>query len=368
MNVIETGVLRHGVAGTSRAAYTFPCLSSMPDGTLLATCRAGSTKDSADEMIELYRSDTGGRSWDGPFQPFGEPRAGLKLCYLTQPAPGRLLAAGMWVDHAARPGLPLFNPATEGCLPMAILLAESSDAGVSWSPWRSVPIPAELGPPSLTAPALAIGDEIVLSVESNKHYDDSAPWRQRVVLLRSRDGGRSWDAPVTVGEDPRGRIFNWDQRLALGHDRRIAAFTWTYDRTTGRYLNIHRRISEDGGASWSAPEDLGFADQPGRPAVLADGRIVLPYVDRFGSRAIRARIAPDIAAPFDPASDTVIYTHGVAARTGAATGDLLADMSEWSFGLPYAETLPDGDVLTAYYAGTDQALDIRWARLRIDHS
>jgi hypothetical protein len=40
-------------------------------------------------------------------------------------------------------------------------------------------------------------------------------------------------------------------------------------------------------------------------------------------------------------------------------------MALWSFGLPYAETLPDGDVLVMYYAGTDKQMDIHWARLRV---
>jgi hypothetical protein len=47
------------------------------------------------------------------------------------------------------------------------------------------------------------------------------------------------------------------------------------------------------------------------------------------------------------------------------TGALLVEMSLWTFGLPYAEALPDGDVLVVYYAGSDAAMDIRWARLRI---
>jgi hypothetical protein len=186
------------------------------------------------------------------------------------------------------------------------------------------------------------------------------------VLLRSNDGGRSWGEPLVTGEDPSRRIFNWDQRLATASDGRLAAFVWTYDRQAQRYRNIHRRVSHDGGASWSAAEDLGFADQAGRPAVLGDGRVLLPYVDRFASRAIRIRVAPDVAAPFDAASDMVIYQHG-AAPTGASddTGALLAEMGVWSFGLPYAEVLPDGEVLVAYYAGAGETLDICWARLEV---
>jgi hypothetical protein len=41
-------------------------------------------------------------------------------------------------------------------------------------------------------------------------------------------------------------------------------------------------------------------------------------------------------------------------------------MSIWSFGLPFAEVLPDGEVLVAYYAGTEAAMDIHWCRLLPD--
>ena len=365
MNVVESGTIASAVAGTARAAWTFPCLLELPDGVLLATCRSGSTKDSADEMVALVRSTDGGRTWSEAAYPFAEPRTGLKLCYLTQSEPGKLLAAAMWVDHDAHPGQPLFNPDTEGCLPMAILLAESHDAGVHWSPWRQVPVPADLGAPSLTAPALVYGDDVLLSIESNKHYDDPGPWRQHCVLLHSGDRGATWNAVWPAAEDPHGRLFNWDQRYAIAPDGRIAAFAWTYDREQARYLNIHRRISCDRGLTWSPPEDLGFADQAGRPALLADGRIVLPYVDRFGSRSIRVCMADDVAAPFDPHSDSVVYIHDAAAQSGDGTGELLAAMSIWSFGLPYAEALTNGDILVAYYAGHGATLDIRWARIRL---
>lgn len=363
MRVVERGILARGVADTNRACLTFPCLLALPTGELLATYRAGSTKDSADEAIELTRSSDGGRTWSAPERSFGPPQDGMKLCYLTQLADGRLLAAAMWVDHAAHPGAPLFNPVTEGCLPMTILLAYSTDTGRSWSPWRPVSMPAELGPPSLTNPIVTLVDgRLAMSIESNKSYDDPAPWRQRVVLRHSEDSGETWGPPLVAGYDPNGRIFFWDQRLARAPDGRLAAFVWTYDRAEQVYRHIHRRISADGGVTWSEAEDLGFADQPGRPAVLADGRVILPYVDRFGTRAIRARSAADIAAPFEESSDIVLYDSAAAISTGGSTGELLAEMSVWSFGLPYAEPIPGG-ALVAFYAGDGATLDIHWVRL-----
>jgi hypothetical protein len=220
----------------------------------------------------------------------------------------------------------------------------------------------------LTNPILKLADSrLAMSIETNKTYFDSSKWYQRAVLFHSADLGQSWSGPVTVAQDPAGRIFHWDQRLGVAPDGRLGTFIWTYDSQTHHYLNVHRCLSADGGQSWSPPQDLGFPDQAAHPAILPDGRVVLAWVDRFQTQSIRARLAPNIAAAFEPASEVTIYQHGQAgSSTGRDdTGALLAEMSHWSFGLPYAETLPDGDVLVVYYAGTDTAMDIHWTRLRL---
>ena len=138
---------------------------------------------------------------------------------------------------------------------------------------------------------------------------------------------------------------------------------WTFDSHDGTYRNIHRRISVDRGHSWSAAADLGFTDQAAHPAVLLDGRVVLPWVDRFNTQSIRARLAPAIDAPFDPESEVVIYEHPNPTE-GDVNKDGALGLSVWSFGLPYADLLPDGDVLVVYYAGSEEAMDVCWARLR----
>lgn len=371
MHISEQGILSQSQSHTDRANLTFPTVTALADGTLLATWRAGSTKDSADEIIEFSRSVDNGQSWSTAWRPFTSPtldgKAGtIKICYLTELVPGHLLAASMWIDRTSHPGKPLFNEATEGCLPMSIILADSEDNGATWSDWRVVPMPAEIGPASLTSPILKLADgSLAMSIETNKHYLDRSPWLQKVVFFHSSDQGQTWGAPVVAGEDPSGRIFNWDLRCGVAPDGRVATFAWTYDTQTARYLNIHRRISYDHGHSWSAPVDLGFADQAARPALLPDGRVVLAYVDRFQSHAIHARLAPAVDAPFDPATDVVLYTHGEAAKQDDKTGELLAEMGLWSFGLPYAEALPNGEVLVVYYAGTNAAMALHWGRLQL---
>jgi hypothetical protein len=369
MRIVASGLLSRADRGGRRANLTFATVTPLDDDTLLATLRAGPEKDSAEEVIELYRSRDNGETWSGPETPFVPPeldgkRGTLKICYLTPMGGSRLLAASMWIDRTTYPGQPLFNAETEGCLPMSIFLAESPDNGQSWTPWRHVPMPDEIGPASLTSPILKLADgRLAMSIETNKPYLDRSKWQQRAVFFYSADEGLTWSAPSTVAEDPSGRIFNWDLRCAVAPDGRIGSFAWTYDSTTATYLDIHRRISTDGGATWSEAEDIGVADQAARPAILSDGSTILAWVDRFGSKSIRARRAADIAAPFDPASEVVIYTHEANEAASSGTGEMLASMDLWSFGLPFATALPNGEAMVVYYAGDAKALDIRWARL-----
>ena len=266
-----------------------------------------------------------------------ELNGSLRVGYITDLGNGHLLLAALWVDRQTYPGQPLFNDETEGCLPMEVVLADSHDLGHTWSDWRVVPVPPDVGPPSLTNPVLVLpSGRLALSIETNKTYLDRGQWLQRVVYLYSEDKGQTWGDPVTTCQDPTGRIFNWDQRAGVCPDGRVVTFTWTYDRQTTQYLNIQRHLSADGGATWSAPDDLGFPDQAAHPAILPDGHVVLAWVDRFQSHSIRARLAPAADAPFTADTEVELYRQTAASSQTAAgqgdTGDLLAEMGLWSFG------------------------------------
>ena len=143
-------------------------------------------------------------------------------------------------------------------------------------------------------------------------------------------------------------------------------FTWLFDGVDGVYRNIRKRYSLDEGATWSQAEDLGFADQPSQPAVFGDGRIVLAWVDRFGTQSIRARVAGGFRDSFDPSSEVVIYealARGPSGDNGLS--ETLIEMSRWTYGLPFVCPLPGGDALVVYYAGSTTGTGIFSALLSL---
>jgi len=370
MQIVDRGLLNHGEPGSVRAVSTFPAVVTLADGSLMATYRVGSNKDSADGTVEFRRSQDGGRTWDEPATPLNcnvnNTRGSISVAYITPLTDRHLIMAACWIDRETYPGQPLFNEHTEGCLPMHVLLADSHDMGKNWGPCRVLPCSDDVGPASLTNPILRLpSGRLAVRVETNKHYHDTSNWMQRVVYLYSEDLGQTWSRPHTVSQDPSAKIFYWDQRAAVDPQGRVITFSWTYDRQTAKYQNVHRRISEDEGKTWSEPEDLGFADQPSRPAVLPDGRFALAWVDRFGSRSIRARSAKSGIAPFVADSEVTIYEQSSSVRLipHTDTGNLLSQLQLWSFGLPYAETLPDGEILVVYYEGTAESMQISWVRV-----
>jgi hypothetical protein len=367
MRLMESGVICAGTPGGERQVATFPSLTALRSGRVLAVYRIGASKDSAGSVTEIRVSGDEGRTWSEAWAPFSARYAGvegsLQVVYLTELRDGRVLASALWVDREAYPGQPLFNAETEGCLPMKVLVAESRDEGQSFSAWREVPVTEDVGPPSLTNPVLVLpSGRLAVIIETNKPYLDRSEWRQRVVYCYSADGGQTWGAPRTVCEDGRGEIFHWDQRAAVAPNGVLAAFSWTYDKRANRYLPIRRHVSRDEGETWRTDE-LGFADQPSHPAIFPDGRTVLAWVDRYGSRTIKARMAQGVEEEFEAATEVTLYRAPAAARATATTGEMLADMSLWSFGLPYAVALPSGEALVSYYAGTAEVMDVRVARL-----
>jgi hypothetical protein len=276
----------------------------------------------------------------------------------------RVLAALYWLDNS-NPELPFYNEQTEGLLDSRIMLAESADAGRTWSSPALMDTTPFNVPTPITGPVLLLPDgEWVCQFELNKTYCDASPWVHSSILMFSRDQGRTWPRYTVASRDP--HIFYWDQRATVLPDGRILDLFWTYDNPAATYRNIHARESADGGRTWSALWDTGVPGQPAPAVALRDGRLAMVYVDRAGAPAIRCRFSADGGRTWPESTRLSIYESGLAGQTVAKSGmnDAWSEMGKFSVGLPATAALPNGDILVVYYAGPGaDRTNVMWARI-----
>lgn len=377
----ETSIVAHGVAlysepGTRRSSLAYPGVCVLSSGRWLASCRAAPNKSAMREQhVLLSYSDDEGQNWSSPQAPFQPPlvegKPGLfRCCQLTSLGGTELLAALMWTDYS-NPDAEFFNEETQGLLNTRIFLSRSSDSGDTWSEPRLMDTSPFDVPTPLTGPILISNKgEWICQFETNKHYDDSTnEWLHSSVLMFSRDEGATWPEYSLSSLVDEEQIFYWDQRPNLLPDGTLLDVFWTYNNTAARYLNIHARESKDNGRTWSPLWDTEVAGQPAPLVALADGRLIMVYIDREGIPTIKLRTSIDGGRSWPESSEKILYESELASQTRQKDSmqDAWAEMNKFSLGLPTTALLPDGDVLVVFYAGphTEQT-NIRWLRLRIE--
>jgi hypothetical protein len=212
----------------------------------------------------------------------------------------------------------------------------SDDNGRSWSETHRIDTtPYDGGYGMRGACVLANGD-LLLPLSDVPNY-------RIVFVVRSSDGGRSWAWPVEVANAP-GKEFEEPSLLRLASGRLLMLLR------ENRTRRLHRCISDDDGASWSAPVMLPIAGYPPHLLNLPDGRIVCTVGWRAPDFGIRALLSADGGERWD--LDGIIRIRG-----GLPNKDL-----------GYPCTIPDGEggLFTVYYGqDTDGITCIQATRWRL---
>ena len=220
MWVVDRGLVYDaGRQPMSRWIAFFDSLIQLSSGDWLCGFTVGKQKHDPNGTLALYRSGPEGNRWEPMPWSFDVTWRGvsgsLTGAELVEAGPGQLLLLTTWFDRSD-PDRPLFDPITEGLLHSSLLLAESSDAGETWSGWREISTPGLQGC-SVTGPAIQWQDRtMAVAFESFKHFDDPQPARHAAWLVVSTDRGASFGPPQLVARDPQDEVYYWDQRITLG--------------------------------------------------------------------------------------------------------------------------------------------------------
>lgn len=353
----------------------FTGLCPLRSGTRLASFQVGPVKNAPTGSIRLCRSRDRGVTWQElPFR-FetkldGVPGS-LSAGEMVEVEPGRLLLFSTWFDRSD-PARPLFDPVTEGILRGRQLLAVSTDEGETWSPWQTLPTPGLTGC-ATTGPVIQWPDgTIAYAFESFKEYNDPRPGYHAAWLLISRDGGRSFEKPFLVAQDPAHRIYYWDQRLCpTEKPGEFVALFWTHDLQAKRDLSVHYLRASINQPITQLPQDIGIPGQIAAPLLLKDGRLLAFVVDRGRPGTLTLWQSRDGGVTWPESDSLVIHQQEEMAKLSQGRDNVdfkqyWEDMGKWTFGHPAIRRLDDGHALVAYYAGTPERMSIHWARVVID--
>jgi hypothetical protein len=153
----------------------------------------------------------------------------------------------------------------------------------------------------------------------------------RVVCIRTKDGGRTWDLESFIGPEPEGFSI-MPSSVRLSPKRILTAIR----RKEGPEHFIDAWATNDNGKSWDflnrpVASTGGSVGNPPSMIKLRDGRLVITYGFRSAPYGIRAKISLDEGQTWN--SEIVL-------RDDAGT---------WDLGYPRTVQRGDGKLVTVYY-------------------
>jgi sialidase-1 len=320
----------------------FPSVVRRPDGELLVAFRRapnrrrlgekGYTHTDANSNIVLVRSRDNGETWTKQRELiYSHPWGGSQDPCMVQLRDGSIVCASyLWTLLAQKPG----GAERHQYAFQGGYVMRSGDGGRSWQgPFYPPPVPGR---------------------SARDAFGNPLPAYNRGAMCQGRDGRLYWAVayPKAVGVDAT------DIHLMISADR---GETWTYscpialddkvtfnetsliETPTGDLVALARTAkfddhtvlarSRNGGKSFEKWEDSGWQGHPLHATRLPDGRAFLVYGYRHQPYGVRARVLDSECTNFATAPETVL-------RDDGGGRDL---------GYPWAVALPNRRILTTYY-------------------
>jgi sialidase-1 len=349
----------------SRHGY-FPGLVQLASGELLALLVIGEAFESVDLTTYVARSSDDGRTWtlQGPL--LDKSRDARPTSDFLKPLvlrDGSLIALGYRFDRDD-PEQTIAILETDGALPGDDIVASSTDSGRTWSAARIVPrrTPELLEIPS-RATQLASGD-IVATAGLFTMPDGTNPSGQFGPLLRSTDGGVTWDDSVRYFDSPGHTVAAYESHVCEMQPGRLVAICWAFDIRAGRYLANQVTVSHDDGYTWSSPIDTGIAAESANLLYLGGERLLSIHCHRGADVGLVVRVVDVSGDRWTPLAERVIWGGSMPQQThdGQSFFEFAHSIR---FGQGSLLRSQSGDILATHWCVVDGQGRVLTHRLRI---
>ncbi|MHC9044350.1 sialidase family protein [Microbacterium saperdae] len=315
-------------------AIRFPGSAKLPDGTIVVAYNEMPGHSGSNSVIKVVRSADDGLTWSAPIvaiDPLYDPR-GPNLTILSD---GTLLMTYFYAKWDTFP-YTIYGTYT----------IRSSDGGLSWSSPSLVgtQMTCACGPAgsgiystgwaAQKAPIVELASGDLLAPLYGTTSTDA---RERATVVRSSDGGVTWDSAseVTLGV---GAIAYQEPYLTVLPTGEIVATI----RTTSTPRRLYIARSFDDGYTWTAPVATDIPAESHSQTLLSDGSILFTYgnPERAG-RPTEGIIIDDPSGSWDGRAirATPIYDSGI-----------------WDQGNPTSIEIDPGEFLTIGYNVTNRTM------------
>jgi len=308
----------------------WPNLTLLPNGDISAVVHNKPSHAGMEADVELWVSSDGGDTWAQRSQiTHHEPNTIRMNVAAGLNTKGELIV--LCAGHNR-------DPETEGLLrtPFSTISCLSADNGYSWEETSEAPPPPGIERATPFGDIVINGDELLVGYYTSIK-EEGKPSDGSCHMLRSADGGRTWEYAATIAET--GCTETPLFRAADGTLLAAARTSWgPTARTDIEGSNSEPALvmhtSQDDGRTWEERYYLSNPMQhPAHFLQLADGRILLT----FGSR--------------------LEELYGVVGRISDDNGEtwsrpftLIGGLMHRDCGYPSSVQLANGDIVTAYYA------------------
>ena len=341
-----------------------PSIVELEDDALLCAFDLGEAAESLDYRTYLAVSTNGGSEWSPPRRLFEESlaRPTTHTVRISRLRDGTLVGLGARF-YRDDPEVGLTNRETVGFVPMDLILLQSRDSGRTWSG------PTEVATP-LVGPAFEVCHAVVelpdgvwlAPTQTWPDWNGHAPHGMKAVALVSRDRGQTWPEFITVFDGADRGIIHFEQSIIQLADGRLLAVAWAYDRETRTTRPTPYAVSKDG-RSFSAPKSTQLFGQTAKLLSLGDDRFVCVYRrdDKPGLWIQLARLSGDEWVNLEEK----LLWQGVAdsSHSGRSISD---ELSSLRFGFPSLIRLKNGEVMVVFWCEEKGTHNIRWFRLSIE--